>query len=100
MFDHDSHVTKSHDLQVYNDKNTYLLAGASNPVPLIRFHYISQEDVFDANSYQRGGCVLNMLRNYVGDEAFFKSLNVYLTENKFKTGEVHNLRLAFEQVIK
>ena len=88
----------AHDLQVYNDKNTYLLAGASNPVPLIRFHYISQEDVFDANSYQRGGCVLNMLRNYVGDEAFFKSLNVYLTENKFKTGEVHNLRLAFEQV--
>jgi len=89
----------AHDLQVYNDKNTYLLAGASNPVPLIRYHYVSQEDLFDANSYQRGGCVLNMLRNYVGDEAFFKALNVYLTENKFGTGEVHTLRMAFEKVI-
>ncbi|MEI7802230.1 MAG: M1 family metallopeptidase, partial [Bacteroidota bacterium] len=88
----------AHDLQVYIDKNTYLLAAASNPVPLIRYHYESQEDVFDANSYQRGGYVLNMLRNYVGDEAFFKSLNVYLTENKFGTGEVHTLRMAFEKV--
>ncbi len=86
------------DLQVFNDKNTYLLAAASNPVPLIRYHYESQEDLFDANSYQRGGCALYMLRNYVGDEAFFKSLNVYLTENKFGTGEVHSLRMAFEKV--
>ena len=88
----------AHDLQVNNDKNTYLMAATENPVPLIRYHYQSQEDLFDANSYQRGGCVLNMLRNYVGDEAFFKSLNVYLTENKFGTGEVHTLRMAFEKV--
>jgi len=88
----------AHDLQVNNDKNTYLMAATENPVPLIRYHYLSQEDLFDANSYQRGGCVLNMLRNYVGDEAFFKSLNVYLTENKFGTGEVHTLRMALEKV--
>ena len=88
----------AHDLQVNNDKNTYLTATAGSPVPLIRYHYESQEDLFDANSYQRGGCVLNMLRNYVGEDAFFKSLNVYLTENKFGTGEVHTLRMAFEKV--
>ena len=39
-----------------------------------------------------------MLRNYVGDSAFFKSLNLYLTTNKFKSAEAHNLRLAFEEV--
>ena len=38
-----------------------------------------------------------MLRNYVGDDAFFKSLNNYLTTNKFKTGEAAQLRLAFEE---
>ena len=35
------------------------------------------------------------MRNYVGDDAFFKSLNNYLTTNKFKTGEAAQLRLAF-----
>jgi aminopeptidase N len=39
-----------------------------------------------------------MLRNYVGDDAFYKSLNNYLTTNKFKTGEAGQLRLAFEEV--
>jgi len=39
-----------------------------------------------------------MLRNYLGDEAFFKGLNNYLTTNKYKSAEVHNLRMAFEEV--
>ena len=39
-----------------------------------------------------------MLRNYVGDSAFYKSLNLYLNNFKFKNAEAQNLRLAFEQV--
>jgi aminopeptidase N len=54
--------------------------------------------MFDAVSYNKGGRVLHMLRNHVGDSAFFKSLNVYLTANKFKSAEAHQLRLAFEEV--
>lgn len=65
---------------------------------LVRFYYADKEDVFDQVSYPKGGRILNMLRNYVGDSAFFKSLNLYLTTNKFKSAEAHNLRLAFEEV--
>ncbi len=65
---------------------------------LVRFYYADKEDVFDGVSYSKGGRILNMLRNYVGDSAFFKSLNLYLTTNKFKSAEAHNLRLAFEEV--
>src|SRR5579871_216362 len=65
---------------------------------LVRFHYASREDVFDGVTYQKGGRILNMLRNYVGDSAFFKALNLYLTTNKFKNGEAQQLRLAFEDV--
>ena len=54
--------------------------------------------MFDQVSYQKGGRVLHMLRNFVGDSAFFKSLNNYLTTNKFKAAEAHHLRLAFEEV--
>lgn len=66
--------------------------------PLIRFNYESQEDMFDRHSYNKGGQVLHMLRLYVGDEAFFASLKLYLETNKFQSVEIHNLRLAFEKV--
>lgn len=65
---------------------------------LVRFHYHDKEDMFDAISYQKGGRILNMLRNTVGDSAFFKSLNLYLKTNAFKAAEAHQLRLAFEEV--
>jgi len=74
----------------------------SNPADakkdLVRFYYADKEDVFDNVSYPKGGRILNMLRHYVGDSAFFKSLNYYLTVNKFGNGSAHKLRLAFEQV--
>ena len=34
----------------------------------------------------------------LGDSAFFKSLNLYLTANKFRSAEAQQLRLAFEEV--
>ena len=65
---------------------------------LVDFKYDSREDMFDAHSYNKGGCILHMLRNYMGDEAFFEGLKKYLNDNKFKTGEAHQLRLALEEV--
>jgi aminopeptidase N len=81
----------------FEDMQGYLLSGSEHK-NLVRFNYADKEDMFDAVSYNKGGRILHMLRNYVGDEAFFKSLNNYLTTNKFKTGEADQLRLAFEEV--
>ncbi|MEO5644758.1 MAG: M1 family aminopeptidase [Bacteroidia bacterium] len=66
--------------------------------PLIRFNYEDREDMFDSHSYNKGGQVLHMLRQYAGDEAFFASLKLYLETNKYQNVEITNLRLAFEQV--
>lgn len=85
------------DAQNYSDMQGYLQSG-SDKKDLVRFHYSDKEDVFDAVSYNKGGRILHMLRNYVGDSAFFKALNLYLTTNKFKAGEAQQLRLAFEEV--
>ncbi len=86
------------DAQNYNDMQGYLQGPGNPSKDLVRFHYADKEDVFDGVSYNKGGRVLHMLRNYVGDDAFFKSLNNYLTTNKFKAGEAGMLRLAFEEV--
>ena len=76
----------------------YLSSPNDSKKDLVRFKYADKEDVFDLVSYQKGGRVHHMLRNYVGDEAYFKSLNNYLTTNKFKPGESGQMRLAFEEV--
>ena len=65
---------------------------------LIWFDYDDKEQMFDGHSYNKGGRILHMLRSYLGDEAFFKGMNQYLTTNRFKPAEFQQLRLAFEEV--
>jgi len=85
------------DEENYQGLSSYLSSGSESK-DLVRFFYEDKEQVFDQVSYQKGGCILHMLRNFVGDSAFFRSLNNYLTTNKFKAAEAHQLRLAFEEV--
>ena len=85
------------DAQNFGDMQGYIQS-QSEKKDLVRFYYNDKEAMFDAVSYNKGGRILHMLRSYVGDSAFFKALNLYLTTNKFKTGEAHQLRLAFEEV--
>lgn len=65
---------------------------------LVDFYYNNREDVFDEISYNKGGGILHMLRQVVGDSAFFDALHLYLEDNKFTAAEVPQLRLAFEKV--
>jgi aminopeptidase N len=85
------------DAKNLKDMEDYL-ASKSEAKDLVRFNYSDKEDMFDAVSYNKGGRILHMLRNYLGDSAFFKGLNNYLVTNKFKAGEAHQLRLALEEV--
>src|SRR5580765_365815 len=85
------------DDQNFGDMQGYLQSN-SGKKDLVRFYYNDKEDVFDAVSYNKGGRILHMLRNYVGDSAFFRALNLYLTTNRFKSAEAQQLRMEFEEV--
>jgi len=85
------------DAENFSGMRAYL-SGDNAKKDLVRFYYADREDMFDAVSYSKGGRILHMLRNYLGDSAFFKGLNLYLTTNKFKSAEAHHLRLALEEV--
>jgi len=87
------------DYSNWIETQNYLDESETKQVPLIRFYYDDREDMFDRHSYDKAGRVLHMLRNYVGDEAFFSSLNHYLKTNAFQSVEIHNLRLSFERII-
>jgi aminopeptidase N len=86
------------DYSFDNNLQAYLRQKNAANKQVIRYHYAAHEDMFDVVSYQKGSRILHMLRNEVGDDAFFESLKRYLTANKFKTVEIHQLRLAFEEV--
>ena len=81
-----------------DSRDGYFSESLRKKEPLIRYRYEDREDMFDAHSYNKGGQVLHMLRKHVGDQAFFASLKLYLETNKFKSVEIHNLRLAFEEI--
>ncbi len=86
------------DYHLLSELRGYISSSRRNMHPLIDFGYDDKEDMFDAHSYNKGGLILHMLRNYVGDEAFWASLQKYLTDNAYSDVEAHELRLAFEDV--
>lgn len=86
------------DYHLQSTLSAYLNESLYNPKKLIRFYYNYRDDMFDLHSYNKGACVLHMLRKKVGDKAFFASLNYYLEKNKYRAVEIHDLRLAFEEV--
>lgn len=43
------------------------------------------------NTYDKGSVVLNMLRYLLGDETFWKAMNIYITKNQFKPVSTKNL---------
>jgi aminopeptidase N len=86
----DAHLKKSRE-RYFNESD-------EKQVSLVRYDYENPMDMFDAHSYQKGACVLHMLRKYVGDEAFFLALNKYLTDFAYRTAEIHDLRKSFEYI--
>jgi len=86
------------DYHQMEDVNHYVHNPADFKKDLVRFDYASREDVFDLVTYQKGGGILHMLRNYLGDDAFFAGMNDYLKTYEYGNAEAHQLRLSFEKV--
>lgn len=86
------------DYENFTGLKNYLSSPSDAEKKLVRFFYKDREDMFDLVSYQKGGRILHMLRSYLGDEAFYASLNKYLTDNKFSNGSAVKLKIAIEAI--
>ncbi len=86
------------DYYFFLDKQKYLKETFYKVEPIVNFYYDDTEDLFDAHRYEKGGWVLHMLRNYLGDNIFFDVLAEYLNTYKFGEVEIHQLRMAFEKL--
>ncbi len=74
-------------------KNTHPIDVKVNSTSEIR-------EIFDAISYDKGGCVLRMLEHYVGESNFQKGLKQYLADFKYKNAEGQDLWDAIGKISK
>jgi len=86
------------DMHLEKDLQNYLRESRVEQHDMIWFDYEDKEDMFDNHSYAKGGRILHMLRYYLGEDAFYSGLQKYLKDNAFNTVEIHQLRLAMEEV--
>ncbi len=81
-----------------NDRQAYFDEASESPKHLVRYDYGHPDEMFDRHSYQKGGCILHMLRHHLGEDAFWASVRYYLQRHAFRPVEADELRLAFEEI--
>ena len=84
-------ILQTSDLYFDEAKNKYKR-------PIVTNVYKSPEELFDNHSYRKGGCVLHMLRQYIGNQNFKRALKLYLERHSYKAVETDDLRKVFEEV--
>jgi aminopeptidase N len=65
--------------------------------PIVDYHYIYPEQMFDATTYPKGGAVLDMMRTVLGDRLFFASLHHYLEVHRAGNADTADLLEAIRQ---
>lgn len=66
--------------------------------PIVTNVYKHPDELFDVHSYEKAGFILHMLRNYLGDSIFRKSVEVYLDRYRNKSVESADLLKVFEEI--
>ncbi|MGH7783686.1 MAG: M1 family metallopeptidase, partial [Candidatus Binatia bacterium] len=68
-----------------SDAEQAIADDAANPHRHGLYNVLAKPDdsIFDTTTYQKGGTVVHMLREQVGNEVFWKAINVYLNAHKF-----------------
>jgi aminopeptidase N len=66
--------------------------------PLVETRWKYPSAIFDRHLYEKGACVLHMLRALLGDAAWRRAMRSYLTRHAFGAVETADLRRACEDV--
>jgi aminopeptidase N len=64
--------------------------------PLSTKFYKNTNDLFDRHLYEKGSCILHMIRNFLGEDAWWRSMNLYLTRHRAQGVETVDLINAIQ----
>ncbi|HEX8637758.1 MAG TPA: M1 family aminopeptidase, partial [Pyrinomonadaceae bacterium] len=65
--------------------------------PVVTKNYSNPDAVFDPMVYHRGGLTLNMLRNQLGEDNFWRAVNHYLKKHANQNVTTEDFRIAIEE---
>ena len=65
--------------------------------PTVCSHYTDPDDVFDSHIYPRGAWILRMLHDRLGNDAWWKGINRYLTKHRAGLVTTDDFRVAMEE---
>jgi aminopeptidase N len=81
----------------FGEINSYLGADNKWRRPTVYSQFYEPMDLFDGNAYAKGSLILNMMRDILGEDGFWRSIKTYTKENQFKNVETHDLKKAIEE---
>ena len=94
MYGRDAYLEK-----IRQDAGEYFFYDARRPARHGLYNRLARPDdsIFNPIVYKKGSAVVHMLRETVGDEAFWKSVRLYLDRHRFGNVGSEDLRKAFEE---
>ncbi len=84
------------DIAFLADAEAYLGEAARYQRPIVQRQYDEPIDLFDSHTYDKGGRVMHMLRQELGDAAFFAALKIYAQTHAHGVVETRDLSRAIE----
>jgi aminopeptidase N len=80
------------------NQDAYLAAWRQgNRHPIVTKNYATPDSVFDTYAYPRGGAVLHMLRQTLGEDNWWRAINYYLNKYANQPVETEQFRIAIEE---
>jgi aminopeptidase N len=80
------------------DRDTVIKLYKTNPAPIVDSSITDLLELLNANSYQKGGWVLHMLRQKIGDDNFWAGIRNYYHEYQNNNALSDDLKRIMEQV--
>jgi aminopeptidase N len=84
------------DYERWNNAREWFGSSSLWNKPIVR-HDFDDSSEFDGNAYGKGGWVLHMLRQQIGEDAFYRALKHYLEVNRGKNVVTADLAKAIEE---
>lgn len=84
------------DFDLLADMDNYLDEAGEYQRPIVCRQFEEPIDLFDRHLYEKGGRVLHMLRNELGETAFWRAIRLYAERNARGSVETRDLARALE----
>ncbi len=84
-------------LAMASELNSYLGSDRQYRRAIVEARYGDPWQMFDGVTYAKGACVLHALRGLVGDDAWWRGIQLYVASNKDRTVETSDFIKAMEK---